>query len=95
MLAIPNVLIGTTARERFGEAFSTGTVVVLAIDRRDSGRQGRSSPGILPRQERLLRLSELKFQSLFDNAGQAIIVLTVGHHPRGERSSGTCPGQAW
>ena len=73
-LAIPNVILWHHGAERLGEAFQLGTVVILAtivatrVDREIVARKRAEE------QELALRLSELKYQSLFDNAGQAIIV---------------------
>jgi PAS domain S-box-containing protein len=74
LLATPNVLIWHHGAERFGEAFQLGTVVVLAtivatrVDREIVARHRAEE------KETLLYLSELKYHSIFDNAGQAIIV---------------------
>lgn len=74
LLAIPNILIWHHGAERVGEAFQLSTVVVLAtivatrVDREIVARH------LAEEQERAVRVSQLKFHSLFDNVGQAIVV---------------------
>jgi signal transduction histidine kinase len=73
LLAVPNIILWHHGNERIGEAFQLSTVVVLAtivatrVDREVVARHRAEE------QEAALRLSELKYHNLFDNAGQPII----------------------
>jgi signal transduction histidine kinase len=74
LLAVPNVLLWHHGAERIGEAFQLTTVIMLAaivatrVDREIVARRQAEQS------ELALRMSELKYHSLFDSAGQAIIV---------------------
>jgi PAS domain S-box-containing protein len=73
-LSVPNILVWHEGLERLGEAFQLGTVVFLSIivatrvDREVAARRDAEAKG------RAHRISELKYRSLFDSAGQAIIL---------------------
>lgn len=73
-LSVPNIIIWHEGIERLGEAFQLGIIVILAtvvatrVDREIAARQKAEE------QEGALRLSEMRYHSLFDSAGQAIIV---------------------
>jgi PAS domain S-box-containing protein len=78
-LAIPNVLLWHHGAERIGEAFQLSTVIMLAavvatrVDREIVARREAEQS------ELALRMSELKYHSLFDSAGQAIVVFDGDH----------------
>lgn len=75
LLAIPNIIIWHSGTERLGEATQMGLMVVIAVlvalrvDReRDARRRAES-------EEDARRLSQAKYQRLFESAGQAILIL--------------------
>jgi PAS domain S-box-containing protein len=75
LLAIPNVVLFHHGAERVGEAFQLTSVIFLAsivatrVDREIEARRRAET------QEQARRASELKYHSLFDNTGQAIVLV--------------------
>jgi signal transduction histidine kinase len=78
LLAIPNVVFFHHGAERAGEALQLTSVIFLAsivatrVDREIEARRRAET------QEQARRASELKYHSLFDNAGQAIVLVDGG-----------------
>jgi PAS domain S-box-containing protein len=77
LLAIPNVIIWHRALERFGEGMQVVIMVAIAVivasrvDRETAARSRAEA------EESARRISEAKYRSLFDSAGEAILVLNA------------------
>ncbi len=77
VLAVPDILINHHGGARLGESFQVGMILVLAllvgarVDKETVARQA------LERLERERAVSEKKYRSLFENAGEAILVVSA------------------
>jgi PAS domain S-box-containing protein len=74
-LSVPDIVVNHEGMTRFGESFQVGIIAVLAtliavrVDKETMARRQSE------RSERERGLSEMKYRSLFENAGEAILVV--------------------